>query len=378
MAKVVILSTADMKSAVWTNKQHLAVRLAALHETVYIESLGLRKPRLARKDLQRIFARIYSPSSVSKEPNQASKLLVVKPHVIPFHSNRIISFMNGIFLRTQIRRLLAGQKSKSVLWTFSPVTYNIEGYFDRVVYHSVDLLHEIRGLPADLLLTEERRLVEKADVVIASSRAVHRHLTSLGVSDVRLWENVADTELYMSANPERLPRAVFAGNLTPGKVDFELLLAVAETGVDVVLAGPVGIDGTQDDGLLSRLLAHKRISYVGNLPPLELAELLNSCTVGLIPYLQNPYTAGVFPMKVYEYLASGLTVVATPLPSLSEVDEPSIIIADNDHFGSEVLNNIHSSFARVADNRLQSRGHSWVDRTAQAHELLQELAAAHD
>jgi glycosyltransferase involved in cell wall biosynthesis len=49
--------------------------------------------------------------------------------------------------------------------------------------------------------------------------------------------------------------------------------------------------------------------------------VLRAADVGLIPYARNELTNSIFPMKVYEYLAAGLPVVATELPSLRDVDE---------------------------------------------------------
>ena len=54
-------------------------------------------------------------------------------------------------------------------------------------------------------------------------------------------------------------------------------------------------------------------------PPAELAHLYRQCTVGLIPYVVNDYTQGVSPLKTYEYLAAGLCVVSTGVPSVSPV-----------------------------------------------------------
>jgi hypothetical protein len=61
------------------------------------------------------------------------------------------------------------------------------------------------------------------------------------------------------------------------------------------------------------------------LTPEQLAALAGTCSVGLIPYALNDYTRGVSPLKCFEYLASGLAVLGTPLPAIQEV------AAANDH-----------------------------------------------
>jgi glycosyltransferase involved in cell wall biosynthesis len=53
----------------------------------------------------------------------------------------------------------------------------------------------------------------------------------------------------------------------------------------------------------------------------QLPGVLREADAGLIPYARNELTNSIFPMKVYEYLAAGLPVVATQLPALSEVEE---------------------------------------------------------
>ncbi|HHT1096702.1 TPA: glycosyltransferase, partial [Enterobacter hormaechei] len=56
---IVVLSTADWDNPFWTNKQHVALELANRgHRVLYIESLGLRRPSVNKKDLSRIFRRV--------------------------------------------------------------------------------------------------------------------------------------------------------------------------------------------------------------------------------------------------------------------------------------------------------------------------------
>ncbi|QOD02637.1 glycosyltransferase [Pseudarthrobacter sp. BIM B-2242] len=259
------------------------------------------------------------------------------------------------------------------------MNYGLDSHFGNVVYHSVDLLHTIPGIPTAALLAAEKELVRAAEVVIASSQGVKQHLDSLGAPDVVLWENVASVELFSGTKNDRLRRAIFAGNLTPTKVQAELLLDLAESGVKVALAGPINIDGTPLSGALSSVLNHPFVDYLGNLELAELAVEFSKSKVGLIPYHINEYTAGVFPMKVYEYLASGLSVVSTPLPSLKERQISGLHLADNkEAFIEKVLHELGIFTEEQAEVRtLDASDHSWTRRTEEAERLLTGLLGPH-
>ncbi|WP_081608411.1 glycosyltransferase [Crystallibacter crystallopoietes] len=372
MVKVVILSTADMQAAVWTNKQHLAQRLADHFEVAYVESLGLRTPTFSRSDVKRIMRRLAGIKQKGAE--SGSPVKIIRPWVLPIHTNRFVRRINAITLQAQFRKILKTMDDGFVLWSFSPITYGIERYAKSVVYHSVDLLHEIDGLPKALLLDAERHLIRRADLVVASSRMVKEHLEVSGAKSVELWENVADVRLYQQpSGAVRMKKAIFAGNMTPSKIDALLMLRLAEAGVPLVLAGPIGVDGTEPQGSFLELVEHPNVEYVGNLEPARLAHLMSSCCVGIIPYLQNGYTRGVFPMKVYEYLAAGLSVVSTPLPSLNEVNDPSIKIATESEFVACVSASLVIDKEAIAERRVRSNAFSWESRTRQAVSVIHTL-----
>lgn len=365
---VVILSTADFHSAVWTNKQHLAVGLARHTDVTYIESLGLRAPTFGRSDLARLANRLHVGGRPGPDETP-ERVRLISPRVIPFHSSRLARKINT----SLIEGIAIPELEDAVLWTFSPLTYGLERRAARVVYHSVDLLHTQPRVPAATLLASERHLLETADAVIASSNGVADHLRRSGRDDVLLWENVANTELFGSAKAERQPRAIFAGNLTSTKINTRLLRSVADEGVPVVLAGPREIDGAAGHDEFDQLTEHPLITYLGNLPPDRLAVEFARSMVGLIPYRLNDYTAGVFPMKVYEYLASGLDVVSTALPSLTE-PRFGLTISGPEAFGGVVTDAVARFDADAATARTNSAAaHSWTSRIEQSVELIREL-----
>jgi glycosyltransferase involved in cell wall biosynthesis len=162
--------------------------------------------------------------------------------------------------------------------------------------------------------------------------------------------------------------------LTTYKVDFDLLRSLATAGVPVVVAGPTSVDGTSAQTEMDDLLALPGIQYVGNLPPVELARVLASSMVGLIPYRLTEYTAGVFPMKVYEYLAAGLRVVSTALPSLEPTASDDVVLTGGESFLHAVQDGLETWSEQAAARRLAlARGHSWQARGEQALTLIDGL-----
>src|SRR5665647_1650083 len=92
---VTILSTADFDDPVWTNKQHLAVGLARSMDVVYIDSIGLRRPRFTVADISRVAGRLRKRATTAKGSRAgvaADSLprLIIHPRVLPFHGSRIV------------------------------------------------------------------------------------------------------------------------------------------------------------------------------------------------------------------------------------------------------------------------------------------------
>lgn len=391
MQRVLVLSTADFDSAVWTNKQHLAQRLAHDFDVIYYGSIGLRRPVFAANDLRRIAKTLLSLANVCirvlflkpsaadhsdvEEPGLPSPR-VIRPFLVPFHGNVLVDLLNSLIAWAQLRRYLG---RSTVLWTFSPIELGLGAKCGATVYHSVDLLHTLDGTPSKALLKAEKSTAASASVVIASSRGVERHLTEdLATADVNpplLWENVAAVDVFgRERGVKREPRAIFAGNLTSSKVDFGLLGKLAESGISLVLAGPTGVDGTDDRAELDHLLLRGEVTYLGNLSLEDLAIEMAKSQVGLVPYFVNPYTTGVFPMKVYEYMAAGLAVVTTPLPSLkcveglrSESGTDAFILAVSEEL-------LRYSAQKTVMSRQLAADRSWVSRAEDARDLIARIA----
>src|SRR5476651_2015491 len=138
---IVMFSTADWASHYWTNKQHMAARLAARgHRVLYVETVGLRRPRMNRKDAGRMAVRL---SRGLVPPAQVrDNLWVLSPLTVPVgQRHRAINTFNRWQLRTRIRSWMRKQKiTRPLIWTYHPYMLEAAEALDpsMIVYHCVD------------------------------------------------------------------------------------------------------------------------------------------------------------------------------------------------------------------------------------------------
>ncbi len=165
------------------------------------------------------------------------------------------------------------------------------------------------------------------------------------------------------------PRIVFTGAIVTTKLDIPLLVELArlQPSWSFALVGPVGPGDPHAD--VSPLVGEPNIHLLGPRPYQQLPGVLRAADAGLIPYARNELTESIFPMKVYEYLAAGLPVVATALPALSGVD---FLATASDAQGISALLQqalSENSPSMRAARSFSASSHSWDQR-------LQEIAEA--
>jgi glycosyltransferase involved in cell wall biosynthesis len=381
--QVVCLSTADWDAPLWTNKQHLMSRLAERGVPVlYVDSPGHRTPSPTGQDLRRIIHRLemWRPTARPVSRN----LWRDSPLIIPLHGSPLAEVLNIRLLRARIGRNLRRLKSsRPILWAYSPLAARVastSGAFSHVVYHCVDDLAQFPGVDAAAFRREEQRTVRLADVTIVSSRPLESHVRDLGATRVLYWPNPADVFAILRENivrgaPRTNPRVGFLGAVHGHKIDTDLLRAVALAlpNVEFLIGGPIGA-GIAGHEIDPRSFPGN-VTFVGLIKREDVPRFLADLDVGLIPYRINEYTEGVFPMKVFEYYAAGLPVVATPLPSLVGEVAGLRIAGDAETFALAV----QEALSEPADSPGEgqrialARQHSWEARCSEAIGLLSEL-----
>lgn len=339
---VLIISTADWDSPIQTNKQYVSKELAKLgYRIIYVESLGIRKIKLKKGDFKRIFKRLKKV--ITPFLNVDKNIYIVSPILIPGATNKFTIIFNRILLNLKINIAIYFLNfSKDLLWTYNPLTclYLSVNKFKYRIYHAVDAIENQPYMPKDLIIFYEKILLSNVDKVFVTSKNLLKKLSSLN-KNISFYGNVCDFDHFSKSKtipkneiPEDIkfikkPIVGFFGSISEYKLDFNLILEVSKKLKDIsfVFIGP-------DNDLIEKnkinlLRNQNNIYFLGYK---EYEKLPNYCAffdVSWLPLIKNQYTASMFPMKFFEYLASGLPVISTSIDSLQDFKDVAFVVENN-------------------------------------------------
>jgi glycosyltransferase involved in cell wall biosynthesis len=150
-----------------------------------------------------------------------------------------------------------------------------------------------------------------------------------------------DYEFFRQATSDRtpiaeelraLPKPVlgFTGLLADW-VDLDLIAKLARLQPDwsIVLIGRSDVDLKIFEGL-------SNVHVLGHRPYQRLPEFLRGFDVALLPFVNNELTVNANPLKLREYLAAGLPVVASPIPEVARYASLVALANTAEEYRSEI------------------------------------------
>ncbi len=300
--------------------QHLVRHLLNEHEVYWVNTIGTRTPRLNWSTVQRGFEKVrqwFRPSPPTEGGH--TNLHVLNPRMWPWFSSSLGRWLNRKLLMRQLAPLLRSLPEFPVAVTTIPLVSELIDLLPvrRWVYYCVDDFGQWPGLDQTTLQRMEKKLVAKADTIIAVSEVLQKRLAQMGRSshllthgvELDFWTKKTETSSVPQLNELERPLVVFWGVVDKRMdVGFVARLADSMPRGTIVLAGPpAGYDPALD-----RI---PRVRRLGSLPFTQLPSLAREAAVLVMPYADLPVTRAIQPLKLKEYLATGRPVVVRDLPA---------------------------------------------------------------
>ncbi len=312
--------------------QHLARALPSADRIVWVDSLGMRAPRVTLADARRIVTRLWPRlprPSRAPGPPQRPGLEVVHPWIVPWHGNRIAQQLNGGTLGLAIGRAARRNQSRPTVALLSnPVGVLYLDALprscqpDRVVYLRLDDYVTLPGVDAALVAPIEAALIARADEVVVTAE----RLAPPGARSVRYLPQGVDVAHFASI-PDAPPESHVLGffGLLAEWIDWPLVAEVAARcpSWTLELLGPVRA--------LPDTIAHlPNVRVRAGVPYATLPQAIAHWRAAWIPFEVTERTAGVNPLKLREYLAAGFPTASTALPEACRVAGISIVASASD------------------------------------------------
>lgn len=218
----------------------------------------------------------------------------------------------------------------------------------------------------------EQQFLKQADLTIVSSEPLYRAKVEKA-TDCALVKNGVGPIFFKQPGerPADMPKAEngaiigYLGSVDE-RLDYDLLSFLASS---LKLHQFVFIGRIVDEKGAAKIRQLPNVHLLGSKPIQQLHDYVNALDVGLIPFVKNKLTAGIYPLKINEYLAMGKPVVATDFTDLSDFESIIHIAKDEAAFRYGI------AAALSKDNSLQQEARRAVARKNAWAQRAEEFSA---
>ena len=368
------------------SKQHLARYWAKFRKVLYVEappnilsfvtrrSEALRMARRALQGPKEVAERLWLWSPFSFLPYRGGKL---------GFGGRWVNTLNQMLVRPQLSKAIGKSSLQDpVLFVGSATCLPL---IDRIphqllVYHCSDDYTLVPTFPRSFNETEAE-LIRRCDLVIATAEELKKAKASLNPNthtvtngaDIAHFAQTQEPTMQVAPEVAALPGPVvgYIGSVFQW-IDQDMVLAAARAhpAWSFVFVGPIQVD-------VSALQSMPNIHFLGPRPYQELPRYLKGFDAVTVPFAVNDVTLRASPIKFYEYLASGVPIVATRLPDFEPYSDFAELVSGPEEFSVALERAIaEETPEKKAARMAESHNHSWEARFQRIDQLIEEALAA--
>lgn len=321
--------------------QHLFRRIIPQVQVVWVNTIGLRTPRLTLHDFKRTIQVIRSwirpdarrrARSGAGSASHAVNVVATDPWadtVSPYVLNPVMwpSFQGPT--STALNHRLLSRAVQAALRHVAPGKYPIlvstsptvpglfrDHIFRRKVYYCVDDFTQWHGINGPAIHRLEQETLDACDLMIATSTSILEARASFVTASTLLTHGVDLAHFSGAAPAPASPLAAMPHPLVgmfgvfDQRIDGQALRATAlrSPQASFVVLGPVM------DRELGEFRDVPNLHFLGAIPYADLPGHVGHFDLCILPYVVDESTWNINPLKLKEYLATGKPVITSPLP----------------------------------------------------------------
>ncbi|MCR4279960.1 MAG: glycosyltransferase [Candidatus Komeilibacteria bacterium] len=275
-----------------------------------------------------------------------------------------------------------------VTWSYNPMFVGqLDMPAEAHIFDAVDnwLLHPSFAAHEKRLENNYAQIEKRAQMIFMVAEEIGRLFAGnenvYWIPNAIDWQHYQQTYNLVDRRIADLPHPIIGYiGLILGRLDMAVVeyLAVNNPDKSIVLAGAYrGRLRNWDKKTINKLTAHTNIHLLGYIPYEKAPMYIKQFDVAIIPHRsEGTYVASTNPMKMYEYLACGKPVVATPAPGIDTF--PEIRIANTP---ADFHREVNAALAEDSDLLREQRqavvkDHTWEKRVNQMLNLLYDRSLA--
>ncbi|MFA0122866.1 glycosyltransferase family 1 protein, partial [Vibrio sp. 10N.261.48.A2] len=159
-----------------SSTQHLVRHLAKQHKVLWVNSIGLRQPKLSAKDATRAFNKLFGKTKAVTQnmfdSDGHDNITIVNLKTIPAPASKFSRKLAQQMMLHQLKPVIAELNLNApILWTSLPTAVDLCGHLGEsaVVYYCGDDFSALAGVDHKTVAKHELELIEKSDLIFAAS-----------------------------------------------------------------------------------------------------------------------------------------------------------------------------------------------------------------
>lgn len=244
-----------------------------------------------------------------------------------------------------------------------------------LIYHCYD---EIKGAAAWLSrhgLRLEALFMKMADAVIVTSQGLYESKKD-GSKQCYIVKNAVKVDLFKQGfrqEPDASKTIIGYIGTIDERSNYDILEHLFTNMPDAQF---VFVGRILSERGLNILKKYPNVKVEGAKRPEELPAYLQTFSAGIIPFVKDDLTRGIYPMKINEYLAAGLPVVSTNFGDMSDFAGLVKITDEKEDFLNALKEEIAGDNAAKRASRLQTaESNTWEKRAGELSDVIERVEA---